>query len=155
MEGDTDVEKEIKAALESASTAGMSPLMGEANKLLSTRDRVGPNTTDGNPLRQVLFGFPRLATGVTVTPMWISEAEWVVYDFVGKIHQLKNDPIFNHYGKTLAGKNKRLIIHLAASLVALKRNKMTATGALEIDQLEVSKLASDIARGQYTGFRMC
>ena len=72
--------------------------------LLNERNRVGPNTSTRTKGTQVLFGFPRLVSGVTGNPMWIGDAEWLVADFGDAIPLVENDPIFDHYGKDLPGK---------------------------------------------------
>ena len=86
---------------------------------------------------------PRLSGGVTISPIWISEAEWSIVDFGDAIPLLKNDPIFNHYGKSVDGDKKCLIAHLESPPLALQNNKMAAPGVTELDQLDVSKLASE------------
>ena len=55
---------------------GLSSLREDASKCLSSRDRVWPKVNSNNPFRQVMFGGPRLSSGVKVTPMWIGESEW-------------------------------------------------------------------------------
>ena len=63
---------------------------------------------------QVIFGCPRLVSGVTVNPMWIWAGEWLVSDFGDTIHSIENDPIFDHYGMEIPEKHICLIIHLSA-----------------------------------------
>ena len=70
---------------------------------------------------QVLFGCPRLVSGVTVNPMWIGDVEWLVADFGDTIQLIQNDPIFDFYGQELPVENKCLVIHLSASIVSSMR----------------------------------
>ena len=71
--------------------------------LSNNRNRAGPDTVTKTMATQVLFGCPRLVSGVTVNPMWVGNAEWLVADFGDTIPLVKNDPIFDFYGNELQG----------------------------------------------------
>ena len=84
--------KVISAAQECAPALGLSSLSEEESLLLNNRDMAGPRGEIKFPFSQVAFRCPRLNEGMTVTPIWIGESEWLVSDCGDTIPLLKKRP---------------------------------------------------------------
>ena len=119
MGGGGDVGEIINASLESSSTLGLPPLRGGTVIRLNNRNMAGRNTVTKTMAAQALFGFPRLVSGLAVNPVRIGDAEWLVADFGDTIPLIGNDLFSIFMARSYTG-GKCFVIHLAASLLALK-----------------------------------
>ena len=77
------------------------------------------------------------------------------FDFGDTIPLIPEDPIFDSYGKSLAEKNKCLIIHLEASLLPLRSQRVTEMGILEVGKEEVNRFSSEIRSDQFKQAQEC
>ena len=122
----------------------MSPLRVEAAELVNRLGRVASIHKQNNACKEVFSGCPQLPVCFNVTPNWVNNVEWAAVDFGATVPHLTNDPIFAAYGKSLAEKNKRPIVHLDAALVAHQANQLDVKGIEQMDQVKVFEVSSRI-----------
>ena len=145
----------IQAPLECACTLGLPSLREEAMKCLGNPDRVGAKLNHGNLCNGVSFGRPMMLNFWTVTPMCINDLECTLYDFGDTIPLLHNDEIFDRYGKSLIGKIKCLLIHMDASLLSIRSDRVVGNGISSVTKSEANRLSSELRLDQHKQVSKC
>ena len=100
-DGATDVESSIQSSLEGAIADVLPSLRGGAVEFLNHR---GGSKNRIMYVKKFGFARPQLTYGLTMTPIWVSNVEWMAVDLGDTIPLLGNDRLFDVYGKSSAGK---------------------------------------------------
>ena len=115
--GQKDTRESAEKALKLAAVKGIPSLQLDARQVLDTHRRMGRMAGHNPHYNEVALGCRSDKGDYVLTDAKIAHTNWELWDFGDSIPTKGGDPILDAYDPGLAGRNKCLLIHLAAGVL--------------------------------------